>query len=355
MSAARVRRDPRDRSTMRRAAPQEAAKTAPVRQIADDSPLVAVLIDGGAGPLTPLDVEALTLGRRLAVSAGHGLLAIILSTDAPSGLAGAGVDRVWAPPSQDSDALSHQITALWHDLELRRIVAVDGGEAAEVLRRIAAVTEGQIRTNVAAIDTSGCLCLEDGATRERQRDDAPLLIAAPGRFRPQAGPASGEVSGDMSTGAALPLSPPRSSVPDAAQAAAPVELGIERGDPASLPLSEADVVLSAGAGVSDWALLHQVAAALGAAVGGSRVVCDAGLLPRGRQVGISGTVIAPRCYIAFGISGASQHLQGIEGARKVVAVNADPHAPMIARADLAVVTDTGAVLRALLDRLGDTP
>ncbi|OYV66847.1 MAG: electron transfer flavoprotein subunit alpha, partial [Acidiphilium sp. 21-66-27] len=90
---------------------------------------------------------------------------------------------------------------------------------------------------------------------------------------------------------------------------------------------------------------------LGATPGASRVVCDAGALPREMQVGASGTVLNADCYVAFGISGAPQHLQGIGTVEHVVAVNIDLHAAMIARADLAVVADAQAVLPALLARL----
>ncbi len=93
-----------------------------------------------------------------------------------------------------------------------------------------------------------------------------------------------------------------------------------------------------------------MAAALKATEGGSRVVCDAGLLPRDRQVGASGTLVEPRCYLAFGIAGAPQHLQGIERCERVVAVNTDLHADMVKRSDLAIIQDAQAVMPALVRR-----
>ncbi|HWL67627.1 MAG TPA: electron transfer flavoprotein subunit alpha/FixB family protein [Geminicoccus sp.] len=119
------------------------------------------------------------------------------------------------------------------------------------------------------------------------------------------------------------------------------------------PLAEADLIVSAGDGVTDWPGFHALAGRLNATVGGSRQVCDRGLLPRDRQVGASGTLVAPKAYLAFGISGAPQHLQGIERCQRVVAVNTDLHAKMIERADLAIVADAQAVmpaLEALLER-----
>ena len=122
-----------------------------------------------------------------------------------------------------------------------------------------------------------------------------------------------------------------------------------------MPLAEADFIVSAGNGVTDWDAFHQVAAALGAAEGGSRIVCDAGLLPRERQVGASGSLVEPRCYLAFGIAGATQHLQGITRCERVLAVNTDLHAEMVKRADLAIIADAQQVMPALARLARDRP
>jgi electron transfer flavoprotein alpha subunit len=107
-------------------------------------------------------------------------------------------------------------------------------------------------------------------------------------------------------------------------------------------------VVSAGNGVTDFDAFRALARALGATPGASRMVCDAGLMPRDAQVGASGTVLAARCYFALGIAGAPQHLQGVANCEQIVAVNTDLHAAMIARAALAVVADAQAVMPALL-------
>jgi len=142
--------------------------------------------------------------------------------------------------------------------------------------------------------------------------------------------------------------------PSVSSAARIEDRGIAATDPNAMPLPEADFIVSAGNGVTDWAAFHAVATALGAAEGGSRVVCDAGLLPRGRQVGASGSLVEPRCYLAFGIAGAPQHLQGIVRCERVLAVNIDLHAEMVKRADLAIIADAQAVMPALT-RLAEDP
>ena len=120
---------------------------------------------------------------------------------------------------------------------------------------------------------------------------------------------------------------------------------------ASVPLHEAELVLSAGDGVTDWDSFAAVAQLLGATVGGSKVVCDKGLLPRDRQVGSSGSAVAPRVYLALGISGSTQHLQGIAESASILAVNTDANAAIVRRAALAIITDANALLRCLRDDL----
>ncbi|MBI3761932.1 MAG: electron transfer flavoprotein subunit alpha/FixB family protein [Chloroflexi bacterium] len=124
-----------------------------------------------------------------------------------------------------------------------------------------------------------------------------------------------------------------------------------KADPRTIPLAQAEFIISGGNGVRNFAPLWALADRLGAAVGGSRVVCDDGRLPRERQIGESGTTVSPRCYLAFGISGASQHLRGMQDSKLIIVVNSDRHAPLMKLANLAVVADAEAVIRAMVERL----
>jgi electron transfer flavoprotein alpha subunit len=121
-----------------------------------------------------------------------------------------------------------------------------------------------------------------------------------------------------------------------------------RTDVTTLPLADAHFIVAAGNGISDWQTFLRVANALNATIGGTRVVCDRGALPKSRQVGTSGAMVSAGCYVAFGISGAPEHLAGITSCSNVVAVNTDANAPLLRRADLAVVADANAVLRSML-------
>lgn len=122
-------------------------------------------------------------------------------------------------------------------------------------------------------------------------------------------------------------------------------------DPASVSLAEAEFILSAGNGVKDWDSYHHAAEVLGATKGASRVAVDDGFMPRDRQVGATGTWVSARVYMAVGISGAIQHLQGIQSCDKVVAINLDEGCDMVKRADLSVIGDASQVLAALVARM----
>jgi electron transfer flavoprotein alpha subunit len=124
-------------------------------------------------------------------------------------------------------------------------------------------------------------------------------------------------------------------------------------DPRTIDLRDAERIVAGGRGVGPdgFRRLEVLADLLGAAVGGSRVAVDLGWIPWERQVGQSGRAVSPELYLAFGISGASQHMAGIERAGTVVAVNADRGAPLLARAQLAACADWQPVAEALIERL----
>ncbi|WP_233807875.1 electron transfer flavoprotein subunit alpha/FixB family protein [Paraburkholderia sp. HP33-1] len=125
------------------------------------------------------------------------------------------------------------------------------------------------------------------------------------------------------------------------------DLGIDEIDAAQVALEEADFIVSAGNGVSDVPAFERLAGTLGAAIGASRVAVDDGKFTRDKQIGATGKTVEASVYIAFGISGAVQHLQGIKDCRHVIAVNLDASAPIAKRANLTVIADAQETIAAL--------
>ena len=194
--------------------------------------------------------------------------------------------------------------------------------------------------------------LEDRLLVEVETDGPAVVTLAPGA--PGTEPSGGE-----------PGAPVELALPELDGATAPADpfvVGETEAEVATMDLAEAARVVGGGYGLVAaegdatatvlFRLLGQVAEALGAALGATRVATDAGWVDHARQVGTTGVTIAPELYLAFGVSGAAQHLGGIGDPRTVVSVNLDPSCPMTRMADLGLVTDARGLLVELAARLG---
>jgi electron transfer flavoprotein alpha subunit len=122
----------------------------------------------------------------------------------------------------------------------------------------------------------------------------------------------------------------------------------------AVDLTAADIIVSVGRGIKEKEnipIVEELAKVLGAELAASRPICDAGWLPMERQVGSSGQTVAPKVYIAIGISGAIQHLVGMKGAKTIVAINKDANAPIFEVADYGIVGDLFEVVPALVEEV----
>jgi electron transfer flavoprotein alpha subunit len=119
-------------------------------------------------------------------------------------------------------------------------------------------------------------------------------------------------------------------------------------------LTSADIIVSIGRGIKEKEnipIVEELAKALGAELAASRPICDNGWLPMERQVGSSGQTVAPKMYLAVGISGAIQHLVGMKGSKAIVAINKDANAPIFEVADIGVVGDLFEIVPALVEEI----
>ncbi|HEX4584814.1 MAG TPA: electron transfer flavoprotein subunit alpha/FixB family protein [Burkholderiaceae bacterium] len=341
-----IRRDPR-RERDPGAGPAAArparlpAQTVQAAQVTIEQPesIVIAVPDLDRGRLTARDRDLIGAARVLA-DAHRGAVLAVVPSDCTDDLGGAGADRVarYALPAAGTylpAVLAPALIELAHRHGASHLVFGEGlGGGADVGRRVAAQLGVRPAVRVTSLTAGQAVSLADAGRREILRAPALVLLVEAGCAEP--------VSGARHQAARLP---------ELALGREPaiIDLGLVKVDRSAVPLVEAELIISAGAGVSDWDAFHRLASRLGAAEGASRVVCDLGHLPRDRQIGASGAVVEPRGYLAFGISGAPQHLQGIARCERVVAVNSDPHAPMMLRADLAIVADVQQVMPALTD------
>lgn len=347
----RVRRDPRDPASSVRARPRPgstptASEDAVLRVDAPACHVLAVA-DLEAGRLSRADRHLMGAARQLADALRGALVLVACLLPGQEFRADPqreGADRLalLRDPAFRSETAEIRLAAVLGAIEACAARHVLFGETVlggELARRVAARLGDRIATGVRRLSAETLVAEIDAGRIEVTRPLPRVIVPEPGIFDSiEAGPM---------------------------REARPLELSSEHGaervrpsgvlplDPGSVPLAEAELIISAGAGLTDWPSFHAAARALGAAEAGSRVVCDAGLLPRARQVGASGTLVEPRCYLAFGIAGAAQHLHGIAAAERVVAVNTDLRADMIKRADLAIVADAQAVLPALVRRAAE--
>ncbi|MFH1745867.1 MAG: electron transfer flavoprotein subunit alpha/FixB family protein [Planctomycetota bacterium] len=119
-------------------------------------------------------------------------------------------------------------------------------------------------------------------------------------------------------------------------------------------VAEADIIVAGGRALKNeenFSILFELAKLLDAAVGASRAACDAGYQPHSRQVGLTGKTVTPKLYMAFGISGAIQHLAGMRGSKTIVAVNTDPETPLFKVADYGIVADLFKIIPLLTEEI----
>ncbi|HEY1499471.1 MAG TPA: electron transfer flavoprotein subunit alpha/FixB family protein [Acidobacteriaceae bacterium] len=162
----------------------------------------------------------------------------------------------------------------------------------------------------------------------------------------------GAFRGDQAEAGTAPVENVTAAVANTAPRVTPHEVFQEAKQ--TVDLSQAEVIVAVGRGIKEqknMPLAENLAGVLGGEVAASRPICDNGWLPLERQIGSSGQTVAPKLYIALGVSGAIQHIVGMKGSRTIVAINKDPEAPIFEIADVAVIGDLFQVVPALTEEI----
>jgi electron transfer flavoprotein alpha subunit len=217
--------------------------------------------------------------------------------------------------------------------ETDAIVAAGSDRGNELLAHVGAILDRPVAANVSAVD---------GDVITRQRWGGSLLEEA-------------RLHGSPQLMTVAPHTQPADEIGDvetlqAEDDGSPKVLERVEESSTGVSLREAKVVIGGGRGVGSaegFAIIEELAGLLGGAVGCSRVVTSAGWRPHTDQVGQTGTKISADLYVACGISGATQHVAGAKGAKRILAINNDPEAPILAVADYAVIGDLHEVVPAI--------
>jgi electron transfer flavoprotein alpha subunit len=316
--------------------------------------MVLTLVEHQDGAVDELSLQALTVARTLA--ADDPLHALLIGDGAREAAVTLGAQGVASAHVAEDERLAGYAPGAWarsvldlvERLEPSAVVAAGTNRGNEVLGHVAARTDLPFAANCTEVGGGSPLTVTrvrwGGSLLEEARiHGAPTLLSV----APHTVPVTAVDGADAP---AVEAFAPALDDTDLAVQVAEHESTVTTG----VSLAEAKVVVSGGRGVGSadgFAILEELAEQLGAAVGCSRVVTSAGWRPHTDQVGQTGTKVSPDLYIACGISGATQHIAGCKGAKKILAINSDAEAPILASADYAVIGDLTEIVPAVTSEL----
>jgi electron transfer flavoprotein alpha subunit len=316
---------------------------------------IVVLVEHRQGEIRDITFEMLGKGRELAAGRGAKLTALLLG-DNVAGLTGplaarADVVEVIEDPSLaifNSDSYQQFLAPLIRERKPAVVLIGHTSYGLDLAPGLATEVALPLITDVTD------LSLEDHSVvavrpvyggkakaRVRARGDGAIVTVQPGAFA--------SASERTTPGEVI-----RGQVAQRAGSERKSFVGFVEAPATDVDITQSDVVVSVGRGIGDpenIPMVEELARAMGAVLACSRPVVDKKWLPKARQVGISGKSVAPKLYLAVGISGAFQHLVGIKRAGMVIAINKDPNAPIFRVADYGVVADLFAVVPSLTARI----
>lgn len=312
---------------------------------------VLVLADHAAGQarLTPAAGQLLTLARSLTSGSVD---ALVLTDAIDMGALGAlGADRVLSAPlggaARASVAGADAVVAALEAGSYGLVLLPSDYRGREIAGAVAATTDAGVVSGASSVSYDGGV-LEIAKTALAGSWSLRIVVEDQ---TPVVGVASGAVD---EARAASPTTPAVEALDVALspRAQAVAVLASTPEDTDGVSLADASTVVVGGRGVDgDFAMVKELADALGGAVGATRVACDEGWAPRGEQIGQTGLSVSPNLYVGLGVSGAVHHTVGMQSSAHIVAVCDDPDAPIFELADFGVVGDVAEVVPQAIDEI----
>ena len=311
---------------------------------------VLVFTEVKDGKLKKASREALTIGRKIAESAGGDLVAFATDAAVAAEAGKYGAKRLYAAGFSDSgnymtEPYTASVVQVAKDTQASVLLFAGTSNGRDLAPRVAARLGAGVASDVDRLEWT------DGKLRARRPVYSGKAFAtvevsgtpAIATTRPNAFPAEEAGGGaaevvNVSADAASKVKLVETKVPEAGE----------------LSIAEADIIVSGGRGLKEatnFSVIRDLAHAIGGAVGASRATVDAGWIDHQHQVGQTGRVVSPNLYIAAGVSGAIQHLAGMSSSKHIVAINKDPEAPIFRVADLGVVGDLFQILPVLTEEV----
>ncbi|HEU4388091.1 MAG TPA: electron transfer flavoprotein subunit alpha/FixB family protein [Blastocatellia bacterium] len=316
---------------------------------------ILLFIEQRDGALNRTSLEAMVAAQRIASETGDKLSAVVLGSgvsDAAASIAGKLVEAVYTVEDAKlgeytPDAYVGALKQVLRDLDPKLVVFSHTYQVRDFVPRLAARLGRTVVCDCVGFRVEGGrLVLTRQIFQGKINTDVTVAVEAPVLVTFQAGSYRADQALPGST--AAPIKPLAVNLADVSVRSQPHEKFQEAKQ--AVDLTQAELIVAVGRGIKSQeniALVEELAKALGAEIAASRPICDNEWLPMDRQIGSSGQTVAPKLYLAVGISGAIQHVVGMKNAQTIVAINKDPEAPIFDLADYGIVGDLFEIVPAL--------
>lgn len=306
---------------------------------------IIVYLESADGQIVKVSLEALNAAKQYAAKSGKGVAAVLIgAADAAADAATYGVDEILtvSADSYQPEAYAAALAEICTNCNTETLFVGSTRDGKELAARVAAALNAGCVTDATALAENGWVrSVYGGSLMETVSVSGKAVISVrSGTFgKPEQDPA---LTASVTEVAVAPCEL-RAVVKEAVK-----ELS------ENVNLEDAEVIVAGGHGMGsaeNFQLVYELAELLGGMVGASRPAIDDGWAPRNRQIGQSGKIVAPKLYIACGISGAIQHVSGMTGSGFIVAINKDENAPIFDVADVCIVGNVTDILPLMIEEI----